>query len=173
MCIRDSPNTISGLQAKRKELAKLIRHLDAEYKKVVCDIDHLDACIRLFDPDADIERVRLNRYATKHRAKKGEHQRFVLGCLRDASEPLTSKEISLMWIESRGLKPDESTRVILTKRTGATINALKHKGIVETKDYRDSYKTWQLVKTPLLTDSGRFPKLESTTAPEGVEASTL
>ena len=155
----ERPNTISGLQAKRKELAKILKHLDAEYKKVVCDIDHLDACIRLFDPDADIERVRLNRYATKHRAEKGEHQRFVLSCLREASKPLTSKEISVMWIENRGLKPDESTRVILTKRTGATINSLKHKGVVESTDYRDGYKTWYIVDRPLIAEAAKPPLL--------------
>lgn len=156
----ERPNTISGLQAKRKEMAKHLKLLDQEYKKVVCDIDHIDACIRLFDPDADLNRVRLNRYATKHRAKKGEHQRFVLTCLREASGSLTSKEISLMWIEDRGLKPDESTRVILTKRTGATINALKHKGVVESTEYRDGYKTWRLAEmNPLLGEAAKPPLL--------------
>jgi len=156
----DRPNTISGLQAKRKELAKLLKLLDQEYKKVVCDIDHIDACIRLFDPEADLQRVRLNRYATKHRAKKGQHQRFVLDCLREATEPLTSKEISLAWIKDRGLKPDESTRVILTKRSGATINALKHKGVVESPGYRDGYKTWKLADiNPRLAEAAKPPLL--------------
>jgi len=156
----ERPNTIAGLQAKRKEMAKLLKLLDQEYKKVVCDLDHIDACIRLFDPEADIQRVRLNRYATKHRAKKGEHQRFVLDCLREATGPLTSKEISLAWIEDRGLKPDESTRVILTKRTGATINALKHKGVVESTSYRDGYKTWRLASVnPLLEGAAEPPRL--------------
>ena len=155
----ERPNTISGLQAKRKELVKYHKYLEHERKKIICDIDHIDATIRLFDPDADIERVRLNRYATKHRAKKGEHQRFVLDCLRESSQPLTSREVTYMWIKERGLKPDESTRVILTKRVGATINALKHKGIVESPFYKEGYKAWRIVDQPLLVEAAKPPLL--------------
>lgn len=128
---QERPNTISGLQAKRKELAALHRQLVAEAKKVLCDIDHLDAAIRIFDPDADIERIRLNRYATKHRAPKGHLKRFVLDQLREASEPLTSRDITAAWIEDRGLQPDEPTFVILRKRIGACLKTCEKQGLAE------------------------------------------
>jgi hypothetical protein len=44
---------------------KLKAELEADVRKVTCDLDHLDACIRLFDPQADTRAVK--RYATKHR----------------------------------------------------------------------------------------------------------
>ena len=66
----ERPNTVAGLLEKRAELAALVKFHQAELRKVVCDLDHLDATIRLFDPDADISRVK--RYPTKHRAFKGE-----------------------------------------------------------------------------------------------------
>ena len=138
----ERPNTISGLQSKRKELVKLHGRLVDEAKKVLCDIDHLDATIRLFDPDADIERIRLNRYATKHRAPKGHLKRFVLDTFREANEALTSKEITSLWIEDRGLKPDESTRVILTKRIGACLTKMKNDGVIRHVDYKDGLKLW-------------------------------
>ena len=140
----ENPNTISGLQSKRKELAKLHAHLIAEGKKVLCDIDHIDATIRLFDPDADIERIRLNRYATKHRAPKGHMKRFVLSTFRESTEPQTSKTITALWIEDRGLKPDESTRVILTKRVGASLNVMKNSGVIEHCGYDENLKLWRL-----------------------------
>lgn len=156
----DRPNTISGLQAKRKELAKLHSKLIAEAKKVLCDIDHIDATIRLFDPDADIERIRLNRYATKHRARKGYMKRFVLDCLREAKEPHTSRSITLLWIEDRGLQPDESTRVILTKRVGACLNVLKNNGVVEHCGYKDNLKQWRLSEiNPRLAEAAKPPLL--------------
>ena len=141
---QERPNTVSGLQAKRKELVKLHKDLVAEAKKVMCDIDHLDATIRLFDPNADLERVRRNRYATKHRAPKGHQKRFVLDMLREASGPLTSRQITEAWIKERGLKPDESTFVILRKRIGACLKTLDYKGVIEGVGHNGEYKLWQL-----------------------------
>ena len=146
----ERPNTISGLQAKRAELAKLHKHLLAEAKKVLCDIDHIDACIRLFDPDADLERIRLNRYATKHRAPKGYMKRFVLAQLREATEPITSRQITDAWIKDRGLQPDEPTCVILRKRVGACLVTCQHEGLAEgagqttEHDGWGPYKLWRL-----------------------------
>jgi hypothetical protein len=140
----ERPNTISGLQAKRAELVKLRKGLVKEAKKVLCDIDHIDACIRLFDPKADIERVRLNRYATKHRAQKGQLKRFVLSTFRDATEPLTSRQITEAWIKDRGLRPDEDTFVILRKRIGACIVTAKNSNLVESVGQDGEYKLWTL-----------------------------
>lgn len=146
----ERPNTISGLQAKRKELATLHNQLVKEAKKVLCDIDHIDACIRLFDPDADIERIRLNRYATKHRAPKGYMKRFVLSQLREASEPLTSRQITEAWIKDRCLEPDEPTFVILRKRVGACLKTCENDGLAkgagQTSDHDGwgPYKLWKL-----------------------------
>jgi hypothetical protein len=140
----ERPNTVSGLQAKRTELVKLRKHLIADAKKVLCDIDHLDACIRLFDPDADIEKVRLNRYATKHRAPKGHQKRFVLGMFREATEPLTSRQITEAWIKDRGLEPDESTFLILRKRIGSCLKTLNNEGVIEGAGDDREYKLWQL-----------------------------
>lgn len=138
------PNTISGLQAKRRELTKLHDNLVSETRKVLCDIDHLDACIRLFDPEADLERIRLNRYATKHRAPKGHQKRFILEQFRTATKPLSSGDITDAWIEERGLSPDESTRVILRKRVGAAINQIRHDGIIEEVDFIEGRKRWRI-----------------------------
>jgi len=148
----ERPNTISGLQAKRAELVKLHKHLIAEAKKVICDIDHIDATIRIFDPDADIERIRLNRYATKHRAPKGYMKRFVLDQLREAPEPLTSRQITAAWIKDRGLEPDEPTFVILRKRVGACLKTCQNQGLAEgagqtsEHDAWGPYKLWRVAK---------------------------
>ena len=54
----ERPNTVSGLKAKHKELSVLREKYKAEIKKLTVDIDHLDAAIRLFDPDADVYRIK-------------------------------------------------------------------------------------------------------------------
>ena len=39
----ERPNTVAGLKAKRAELAKLHEALEAEVRKVTCDLDHANA----------------------------------------------------------------------------------------------------------------------------------
>jgi hypothetical protein len=48
------PNTVSGLIAKRQELATRIEQLQRELRALVIDLDHIDAAIRIFDPNAVI-----------------------------------------------------------------------------------------------------------------------
>ena len=43
----DRPNTVAGLLAKRQQLQAVRLQIEAELRKVVCDLDHLDAAIRL------------------------------------------------------------------------------------------------------------------------------
>lgn len=138
----ERPNTIAGLTAKHRELTKLRAMLEAELRKVTCDLDHVDACIRLFDP-ANTAAAR-KRYATKHRAKKGALKRFVLAMLKDASAPVTSRDITQAWIADRGLKADDETFVLLRKRVGACVTALKADGLVAEVPLPGDYKGWRL-----------------------------
>ncbi|MGQ3039383.1 MAG: hypothetical protein ACT6TH_08550 [Brevundimonas sp.] len=130
---QERPNTIAGLQEKRKQLVKLRKDLEADVRKVTCDIDHIDACIRLFDPEADTPLGRA-RYATKHRAKKGQMRRFVLDCLKEADGPITSLDVATAWIKERGLRTDHGTAVMIRKRVGACLTTLQAQGIVQGRD---------------------------------------
>ena len=138
----ERPNTIAGLQAKRKQLVKLKADLEADVRKVTCDLDHLDACIRLFDPAADTRAVK--RYATKHRAKKGQMRRFVLDQLKAASGPITSRDLAEAWVKDRGLNADDGTRIMIRKRVGACLIALRAGRFVHTSGTDGEHKIWGL-----------------------------
>lgn len=125
----ERPNTISGLQAKRRQLVKLRKDLERDVRKVTCDLDHLDACIRLFDPAADTAAA-IQRYATKHRARKGQMRRFVLDQFKGATEPITSLTIAEAWIADRGLRTDHGTTVMIRKRVGACLTTLQAQGVI-------------------------------------------
>ena len=84
----ERPLTIAGLQAKREELAKLHQKLEDEAAQVRKDMGHVEACIRLFDPEAQMKRVCMRRYH-KPRQPKGQLRRFILDQLRASDEPLT------------------------------------------------------------------------------------
>ncbi|MEL6474602.1 MAG: hypothetical protein AAFQ21_11000 [Pseudomonadota bacterium] len=144
----DRPNTVAGLIAKHKELTALRDRYKAEIKKLTVDIDHLDAAVRLFDPDADTYAIK--QYVTKHRAQKGEVKRFVLDSLREASEPLTSRQITEAWVADRGLQADEATINAIRKRIGACIKTCVQQGLVESVGQTGGeggygpYKLWRL-----------------------------
>ena len=144
----ERPNTVSGLLAKHKELSDLRERYKAEIKKLTVDIDHLDAAVRLFDPAHDHSGIK--EYVVKHRAQKGSVKRFVLGQFREASEPITSRQITVAWAEDRGLEADEATLSILRKRIGACIKSCVTQGLIEdvgwTEDHGENgpYKLWRL-----------------------------
>jgi hypothetical protein len=142
------PNTVAGLVAKHAELTALREKYRAEIKKLTVDIDHLDAAIRLFDPNADTSAIK--EYVTRHRAQKGSVKRFVLNAFREATAPLTSREITVMWAEDRGLVADEATYSIIRKRIGACIKVcvtqrlIEECGWTEDHDTNGPYKLWKL-----------------------------
>lgn len=138
----DRPNTLSGLVAKRDELVKYRDQLEADIKAVTVDIDHLEAAIRIFDPE-DTPQAR-RRYAALHRAPKGQSTRFVLARLREASGPLTSRQLADMWCADRGLNAKPSTVSMLRKRIGATLKALHHKGVARQDGHVDGLIGWRL-----------------------------
>jgi hypothetical protein len=144
----ERPNTVAGLVEKHKELCDLRERYQAEIKKLTVDIDHLDACIRLFDPAA--ESYAIKEYVTKHRAQKGSVKRFVLTTMREATTPMTSRQLTELWVRDRGLNADEATVTTIRKRIGACIKTSVEQGLIEntgqTVDHGafGPYKLWQL-----------------------------
>jgi len=138
----ERPNTLAGLLEKRAYLAGMIKYHRAEVTKITCDLDHIDATIRMFDPNADMTRV--VRYPTKHRATKGEASRFVLKLLKDATGPLTSLDIVKEQIKVRRLNADEQTIVQMRKRVGATLSAQQRLGVIRSIPQEGGYKGWVL-----------------------------
>lgn len=144
----DRPNTVAGLVAKHAELTALREKYRAEIKKITIDIDHLDAAIRLFDPNADTSPIK--EYVTKHRAQKGTVKRFILTAFREATSPLTSRRIAEMWVADRGLVADEATYTAIRKRIGAAIKTCVGQGLIEECGWTDDhdmygpYKLWKL-----------------------------
>ena len=142
----ERPNTVAGLTAKRAELIKLRKSLELELRQLTSDIDHLEAAIRLFDP-ANTPAAR-KRYGAQHRAKKGHLKRFVLDRLKEAPEPITSRDITEAWIAARGLRTDDATFVLLRKRVGACLTALRVGGLATGTELVGEYKGWILAASP-------------------------
>jgi hypothetical protein len=133
---------VAGLEAKRQELQRLRSLLEAEARKVTCDLDHLDAAIALFNPANTPAAIK--RYTVKHRAKKGDVRKFVLAALRDATVPVTSAILTDSWLEARQLRADEQTRVVIRKRIGACLTSLQNQGLADAQDIGSGIKAWSI-----------------------------
>lgn len=140
----ERPNTVAGLLEKRAQLAGKLKYLRAEERKVICDLDHIDAAIRLFNAKPNEDRI--VRFPTKHRAKKGEVVRMVVRLLKNATEPLTSLDLVLVQIEERGLKADDETIVLMRKRVGACLTKLKNNGVIRVVPQVGLYQGWEWVR---------------------------
>jgi hypothetical protein len=87
--------------------------------------DRLEADIRIFDPkDAPAAR---KRDVALLRAPKGQSTRFVLRALREASGPLTSRDLADMGRQERGLTVKDFNVSMRRKRIGAPREAREHK----------------------------------------------
>lgn len=146
----ERPNTVAGLVAKHTELVALRDRYQASIRKLTVDIDHLDAAIRLFDGTAETARMR--EYVTAHKARKGTVTRFVLQQFREATGPLTSRDVTMAWCKDRGLVADDETYAVLRKRIGACIKQCALRGFIEDRGWSDDhgadgpYKLWVAVK---------------------------
>jgi len=136
----ERPNTVSGLNAKRDELIRYRTSLEAEIRKVTCDIDHIEAAIRLFTPDTAL--AAFKAYVVQHRAKKGTVKRFIMATLREAPGPMTSEQITDLWIEARSLRCDDRTRIVLRKRIGAALINLRAAGTLRNEGVIGGLKGW-------------------------------
>ena len=143
----DSPNLLNGLVAKRAEIAGQIEANQAALRKLVADLDAVEATIRVFDPTVDLDAVRPRPVPPRHAAFKGEVTRVVFDCLRNAEAPLTSREIALKLIEWRRLDPgDASLVVLMTKRVGACLKAKKEQGILRSVRTDGPLLGWEVVR---------------------------
>src|SRR4051812_24020334 len=86
---------IGALVRKRAELAGLIERHRAELQAMVANLGHLDATLRLFDPEIRLDAIRPK--ASRPAADPGRPEittRMMLDALRRAGAPLTAREVA-------------------------------------------------------------------------------
>ncbi len=125
----ERPNTVSGLKAKHKELTALRKKYVSELQRLNADIEHLSACILIFDPTA--HEYKMKAHVTSPRAARGSVKTFVLSALREASEPLTTRQLCEAWIEGRGIEIGEKSIFTAGRRISSSISSCVRQGLVE------------------------------------------
>ena len=117
-------HAISALTKHRAELVGEIEHSQLHTRKLLENLDHLDATIRQFDPDYKVEEIKPKGFRPPSDwASRGEMSRIVLDVLRRAKEPLTTQELAKELMKARGLPLNrcQTATCKMTKRAGVAL----------------------------------------------------
>src|SRR5207302_1888957 len=118
------PHVVTGLIEKRREIAGRIEDLQRQMREAVCDLDHVEASIRLFKPDIDLEEIMPRPVPPPHAAFKGEVSRILLDTLRQTTRPLSTRDLTLVLMKERGLNTDDAKIVHIIQ--GRVVSCLGH-----------------------------------------------
>ena len=141
------PHVLTGLIAKRAELAGELEHHQAKVRQLLIDLDSVDATIRLFKPDIDLEEIRPKPLPPRHAAYKGEVARIVLGTLREAKKPCLTQELTMHIMAERGMNTADKRLVkTVSKRVGACLRHYRNKGMLRSSEGIGGRITWEVVR---------------------------
>ena len=109
--------------SKRAEVAGQIASFKSEIIRLQGALSHLDGSIKLFVPEFDLRTVKAKR-TNKRNAyfKKGEAQRMTLDVMREAGNPLNSREIIDGLLKSKGVEASPALVARIQKNVIAVLH---------------------------------------------------
>ncbi len=138
---------LAGLTKRRAELTGEADTLRTRLVQIGTDVGHLDAVIRQFDPDYDLGSIRPKRPRGPDVAGRGEMSRFILGVLREATEPVTTQEVAQRLMTERGQNMGDRHLVAQTiKRVGMALSRQKGNGAVQSEQGPGQFVRWRIVR---------------------------
>jgi len=139
---------LTGLVKRRAQITGAIEHTHDHLRQLLADLEHIDATILQFDPTHQVESIRPKAFRPpKDWANRSQMTRIVLSILRQAAEPLTTRDIALELLVSRALdKDDQRLLRIMTKRVGVALRLQRDKDVVRSEQGPGQYQLWKLKK---------------------------
>lgn len=137
---------LTGLVKRRAELAGEIEATHNRLRKLVADLEHLDGTLLVLDPTMPVESIKPKAFRPpKDWAHRGEMTRLVLSILRQASEPLTTRDIALEMLVTRALdRSDQRLLRLMSKRVGVALRLQRDKGVVRSEHGTGQYQLWEI-----------------------------
>ena len=125
-------HVMDALREKRSELMGLMSRLEQQLAQHRGRLTHLDATMRLFDPDL----LSQNANPAPQRGRvswfgPGECRRLIYNVLRDAPQPLATRELAERVMAAKGIPAVDGrrTRALIQKTVLASLS--RAKGTVE------------------------------------------
>jgi hypothetical protein len=112
------PHVISALSNKRAELAGIVSQLERQLGQQQANLAHLDATMRLFDPDIQPNQIR-PRQQRAHSVwfRPGECLRLIYDELRDAVQPMTTRQLAERITRVKAMTMDDNRQRELVQKT--------------------------------------------------------
>src|SRR5664279_122332 len=121
------PHVIGALRSKRSELAGMVMSLERQLVQHRASLTHLDATMRLFDPELRPEEIPQRQRRTCNAwFRPGECLRLIYDVLRDAPAPVTTRELAERIVAMKSLVvTDDRQRALIQKTILASLNRAK------------------------------------------------
>jgi hypothetical protein len=120
-------HVIGALSNKRAELAGIVRQLEQQLMQQRTNLAHLDATMRLFDPDIQPKQIRAKQSRVRSVwFRPGECLRLIYDELRDAAQPITTRELAERIMRVKAMpETDDRQRELVQKTLLASLNRAK------------------------------------------------
>lgn len=139
-------HVLSGLIRKRAELAGQLEHAQNQVRKLIIDLDNIDAAIWIFDPDVKLDAIKPKPLPPKNQAFKGEVSRAVFGALRN-NGPMTAQQLAQHVMAERALDTSDRRLVkLMGRRVGACLRHHRAKGLLESEAGPGKMVMWQVMR---------------------------
>ena len=118
---------IGGLQDKRLELVGLVGRLEQQLADHRVSLTHLDATLRLFDPNLLLQDTDPQQRERVSWFRPGECLRAIYDVLREAPQPLTTRDVAKRVIAAKDMTiADERTQALIQKTILASLSRAKN-----------------------------------------------
>jgi len=139
---------LTGLVKRRAAVAGEIEQTHEHLKKLLADLETLDAAILQFAPDYKIEAIKPKAFRPPPDwSHRGQMIRFVLNTLRQAAEPLTARDIALQLLVERALNRDDQKLLrLMTKRVGVALRGARDNSAVKSAQGPGQFMVWEIAR---------------------------
>ncbi len=139
---------LTGLVKRRAEVTGEIEAVHERLGKLLTQLESLDATIMQFDPSHRVEAIRPKAMRPPQDwSHRGEMARHVLSILRQAAEPLTTRDIALEMLATRALdRSDQKLFRLMTKRVAVALRNQRDHGVLRSEQGPGQFVLWEVVR---------------------------
>jgi hypothetical protein len=121
------PHVIGALRNKRAELAGMLRQLEQQLGQQRANLAHVNATMRLFDPDIRPKDIRPKQPRERNAwFRQGECLRLIYDELREATQPVTTRELAERIMQVKAIPAaDDQRRERVQKTLLSSLNRAK------------------------------------------------
>jgi hypothetical protein len=141
-------HVVSALKEKRIQVASLIQSLQGQIRQATIDLDHVEASLKLFDPDVDLAALSPRKVAPVLYDTKGDTGRVILDTLRNSMRPLSTAQVCEAVMKARNLDTnDKALCRLMMKRTTANLKHWQAKrGLIRSMPGIGQQLLWEVVR---------------------------